>query len=154
MKRNGLILAGGILGVLRGGFGTIVGLFGLGVVGDLEATIPRYTGVFVFDLVLSAIVLVIGIFAIIKSGDPATEGMFRWIGLAIVLGGMVSGLWSFDLLKGTPEGVASVLGSIWVLGLTGLLLLFGAARWRRLKVAADYAATRAVSPPDAGQQDS
>lgn len=154
MKRNGLILAGGILGVLRGGFGTIVGLLGLGVVGELEATIPGYTGVFVFDVVLSAIMLGIGIFAIVKSGDPMTEGVFRWSGLAIVLGGIVSGVWSFDLLKGTPEGVGSVFGSIWVLGGTGLLLLFGAARWQRLRVAADYAATRAVSPPDVGQQDS
>jgi hypothetical protein len=131
VKRNGFVLAGGIIGVLRGAFGTVLGLLGLAALGQIEQVLPGYTPIFVFELVLSLVVLGAGIYAIVKSKDPTTAGIIRLLGVAIVVGGVIDAVWGFAFLQGTPNATSSVFGALWGLIVVGGLLILGAQQWRR-----------------------
>jgi hypothetical protein len=131
VKRNGIILAGGILGVLRGAFGAVFGLLGLATVAQIEQVLPGYTSIFVFELLLSLVVLAVGIYAIVKSNDPTTAGTVRVLGIAIIVGGVVDAVWGSALLQGTSSGTSSAFGSLVALAVIGVLLVLGAQHWRR-----------------------
>ncbi len=131
MKRNGIILAGGILGALRGAFGAVFGLLGFATVAQIEQVLPGYTSIFVFELLLSLVVLAVGIYAIVKSNDPTTAGTVRVLGIAIIVGGVVDAVWGSALLKGTSGGTSSVFGALAALVIIGVILIIGAQRWRR-----------------------
>jgi hypothetical protein len=130
------VLVGGIIGVLRGAFGTISGLLGLAAIGQVEQVLPGYTQIFVFEMMLSLVVLGAGIYAIVKSKDPTTAGTVHLLGVAIVVGGVIDAVWGYALLQGTPIGTSSVFGSLGALVFIGCLLIFGARWWRRNAFAA------------------
>lgn len=130
MKRNGIVLVGGILGVLRGVFGTFIDLVGLSVVRLAEERTPGWTGLYAFEFAVSLAVLGIGIYAIVKSGDSTAGGVILVLGIAIVAAGVIVTAWGFAVLQGTSDAIAA-LGAFWSLGVVGGLLIFGAVQWRR-----------------------
>lgn len=124
------MLVGGILGVLRGVFGTFIDVVGLSVVGLAEERTPGWTALYAFEFAVSVGVLGIGIYAIVKSSDSAAAGIILVLGIAIVAAGVIVTVWGYAVLQGTSDAVAA-LGAFWSLGIVGGLLIFGAVQWRR-----------------------
>ena len=124
------MLVGGILGVLRGVFGTFIDLVGLSVVGIAEERTPGWTALFAFEFAVSLAVLGIGIYAIVKSSDPKVAGIILSLGIALVAAGVIVAAWGYAVLQGTSDAVAA-LTALWPLGLVGGLLIYGAVQWRR-----------------------
>lgn len=127
------MLVGGILGVLRGVFGTFIDVVGLSVVGLAEERTPGWTALYAFEFAVSLAVLGIGIYAIVKSNVPTASGIILTLGIAIVAAGVVITAWGYAVLQGTPDAVAA-LGALWSLAVIGGLLIFGAVQWRRRAV--------------------
>lgn len=124
------MLVGGILGVLRGVFGTFIDVVGLSVVGLAEERTPGWTALYAFEFAVSLAVLGIGIYAIVKSSDPKVSTIILSLGIAIVAAGVSVTAWGYAVLQGTSDAVAA-LGALWSLGVVGGLLIFGAVQWRR-----------------------
>ncbi|MEO8528579.1 MAG: hypothetical protein ABI435_05835 [Pseudolysinimonas sp.] len=135
MKRNGLIIAGGVIAILRGIFGTLVGLGNLPSVNQLNLLVPGYTPVFYYELLLSIAVLIIGIYSLVKAIDPGSAGTIRILGIVIIAAGVVDGVWALALLGGSATAIPSALGSVAALALIGGLLLAGATRLGKVTTA-------------------
>lgn len=131
MPRDGLILAGGILGVLRGAFGSFIGLANTGTVTDLNQLLPGYSQIFFFELALSVVILIVAIYALVKANDPHSGGTIRGWGIVIIVAGVVDMWWSLALLGGTSTAVGAAFGSVIALGLIGGLLAGGGSRLAR-----------------------
>lgn len=126
MSRNGVIVAGGILGVLRGTFGGFIGLGGVATVNEIDRIIPGYSGIFWFELLLSIGILIVAIYALVKAKDPSAAGDIKGWGIAIIIAGVVDLVWALALVGGAPESVGAALGSLAALALIGGLLAAGA----------------------------
>lgn len=129
MKRDGLVLAGGIIATIRGVVGTLLGFSTLGTLGVGESLFPGYTAVIVFEFLISLALIAVGILAILKSADPAFGGVIRAIGIGIIALAVIDIVWAIVVLGG--NAVASGFGSLVVLGLIGGLLLAGGTRLAR-----------------------
>ncbi len=132
MKRNGLILAGGIIAIIRGSLGTLAGFAGLSTIGEIERFAPGYGLIFAFEMGVSIAVLIAGIYAVTKANDPQSAGTIRGWGIAIIVAGIIDFLWGIAVFGGTAEVIASGLGSIFALMLIGSLLMAGARRLQTL----------------------
>lgn len=135
MRRNGWILAGGIIGVLRGSLGTLSGLITLGSAAQLESLVPGYSALLVYELLMSLLILAISIFAIVTGGDPSRSGQIRIGGFAIIAAGSIDGVWGLILLRDVDNIAASVLGTMLALVIIGTLLVIGAGRLGRAAAA-------------------
>jgi len=128
VSRNALLIVGGILGILRGILGAFSGIGSLSTVSMIESIIPGYTPVFVYEFVLSFVVLGAAIFVLVKSNDPGSAGAIRGWGIAIIIAGVIDLVWTLALVGGAPEGIAAGLGSLGALALIGGLFVGGASR--------------------------
>ena len=127
-RRNGLVLAGGIIGVIRGLFGTIVGLTTVPALELVEPMIPGISALIGFEIVLSIAILAIGIFAIVSANKPSRARGILICGIAIIAAGVIDLIWGIALMGGAPETIGSSLGSVVALSLIGALLGSGARR--------------------------
>lgn len=128
MKRNGLILAGGIIAIVRGALGSLTALGGLTSIDLIEEVAPGYGVIFAFETFLSVGILVLGIYAVAKANDPGAARTIRGGGIAIIVAGLVDFVWAAALFGGSAEVIAGGLGSVVALLLIGGLLAAGAAR--------------------------
>lgn len=128
MKRNGLILAGGIIAILRGLFGTLTGLGGFSIVAEVEQVAPGYGLIYTFEVLVSLAVLAIGIFAVVKANDPQSAPLIRILGYAIIAAGFIDFIWATILFGASAAVIASGLGAIAALVLIGSLLVVGSGR--------------------------
>jgi len=135
MKRDGLVLAGGIIAAIRGVVGTQFGFSTLGTLGVGESLFPGYTAVIVFEFLISLALIAIGILAIVKSNDPAFGAVIRGIGIGIIAVAVIDIIWAIVVLG--SAAASSGVGSLVVLGLIGSLLLAGGTRLARGVVAPD-----------------
>lgn len=131
MRRNGWILTGGIIGVLRGSLGTLSGIATLGSAEQLDSIVPGYSAILVYELLMSILILAISIFAIVTGGDPSRSGQIRIGGFAIIAAGGIDGIWGLILLQGVDGIAGSVLGTVLALAIIGTLLVIGAGRLGR-----------------------
>jgi len=129
MKRDGLILAGGILAILRGAFGTISAVLLIPSLGAVEQAVPGLALLVVFELLVSIGVLIIGVFAVMKSNSTRHAMTISYLGLAISGAGIVDLLWV--LAVAGPSAVGSAIGSLFALLLIGGLLRWGGLRLQR-----------------------
>lgn len=123
MQRSGLVIAGGILGILRGAFG---GLTGISVIGDyaaFDAIIPGASGVLGFELLVSVLALAGGIWALVVSGNASKAGAITALGWVILSCGLVDLIWATALMG--SSALASAAGSLFALALIGALLIAG-----------------------------
>lgn len=123
MKRNGLVLAGGIIGILRGAFGIFTGVTLFPSLGEFDAVIPGIQALILFEFALAAVILIVSIWAIVKANDPTSGSAIRGWGIAIALAGVVDLIWGMTLMG--PQGAASGVGSLIALALIGILLAAG-----------------------------
>ncbi len=128
MKRNGLILAGGIIAILRGVFGTLTGLGGFSLVAEVEQIAPGYGLIYTYEVFVSVAVLAIGVFAVVKANDPQSAGIIRVLGYAVIAAGIIDFIWATILFGASAAVIASGLGAIAALVLIGSLLVAGAGR--------------------------
>lgn len=136
MRRNGWIVTGGVLGVLRGSFGAFSGVLQLPAVEQVESIVPGYSAIFVFELLLSFVILLIAVFAIVKANDPSSARLISASGFVIVGAGLVDAVWSVALFSGITGAASSAFGSAFALGVIGALLIIGARRLRAAGAAA------------------
>lgn len=129
MKRDGLILAGGILAILRGVFGTFSALALVPSLGAIEQAVPGLALLVMFELLVSIAVLAIGIFAVVKANETSQGKNISNLGLAIIGAGIVDLLWGLAVLG--PSGIAGGIGSLFALLLIGGLLRYGGIRLQR-----------------------
>jgi len=128
VKRNGLILAGGIIAILRGVFGTLTGLGGFALVGEVEQIAPGYSLIYTYEVLVSVVVLAIGVYAVVKANDPASAGIIRILGYVVIAAGIIDFIWATVLFGVSAAVIASGLGAIAALVLIGSLLIAGAGR--------------------------
>ncbi len=128
MKRNGLLVAGGIIGIFRGVIGTIAGFINARYVGQIAEFFPGYQGAFYFEMVLSIAILVGGIWVVIKSNDPARASAIRAAGIALLVAGVIDFFWSIGILRVGTAVIASALGAILAYAVIAMLLIFGSRR--------------------------
>lgn len=131
MKRDGLIIAGGVIAILRGLLGVFVWLANLGFMSAAENLIPGISLLLNFELVLALAILAIGIFAIVRSNAPASAGVIRNAGIVIIVAGVVDAVWAIALSGADSTSLPSAFGSILALALIGALLIAGAGRLSR-----------------------
>lgn len=124
MRRNGWIVTGGIIGVLRGASGALVGFIAVESIADF----PGYALLLIFELLLSLMILAISIFALVKANDPSRSGQIRFGGGAIAAGGGVDAVLTLLLLGNVAGVAASALGTLVALGIIGALLVIGAGK--------------------------
>jgi hypothetical protein len=128
VKRNGLILAGGIIAILRGVFGTLTGLGGFSLVAEVEQIAPGYGLIYTYEVFVSVAVLAIGVFAVVKANDPQSAGIIRVLGYAVIAAGIIDFIWATVLFGVSAAVIASGLGAIAALVLIGSLLVVGSGR--------------------------
>lgn len=128
MKRNGLILAGGIIAIIRGALGSLTALGGFASIELIEEVAPGYAVIFVFESFLSVGILILGIYAVAKANDPGAARTIRGGAFAVIAAGIVDFVWAAALFGGSAEVIAGGLGSVVALLLIGGLLAAGASR--------------------------
>lgn len=131
MRRNGWILAGGIIGVLRGVLGTLSGIATLNAGAQLDGLVPGYSAILVYELLMSVFVLAVSIFALVTGGDPSRSGQIRLGGFAIIIAGGIDAIWALILLRDVAGVGGTAVGTLLALGLIGTLLVIGAGRLGR-----------------------
>jgi hypothetical protein len=129
MKRNGLVLAGGIIATIRGVLGALLGVGTLGTLSAGESLFPGYSAVIVFEFLVSLALIAVGIFAIVKSADRTAGPIIRVVGIVVIAIAVIDAIWAIVVLG--PAAYASSAGSVVVLGLIGALLAAGGARLAR-----------------------
>ena len=127
MKRSGLVLAGGIIGIIRGALGTFVGIANLAILGTIEAVIPGAGAVLVFEFLLSIAILIVSIWAIVKANDAGAASAIKGWGIVFIAAGVVDLVWTVGLMGSAPEVIGSAIGSLTALTLIGGLLVAGAS---------------------------
>lgn len=128
MGRNGLVVAAGVIAIVRGVLGIVIGLVNFSTVNQINDFVPGYTQIFFFELVLSVAILIIGIYAIVKANDPGAAATIRTLGIVIVAAGVVDAVWTLALAGWTPGAIGGALGSLAALALIGGLFIAGARR--------------------------
>lgn len=129
MAGKGLIIAGGVIAVVRGGIQAITALPLLGNQ-KLEALLPGIGPIVIYEAVMAVVLIVGGIVALVKCGTPSAGGGIRGFGIAIIALGVVDLIWTMSVLGG-PDGMASGLGSLAVCAVAGGLLIAGGAKLAR-----------------------
>lgn len=130
MKRNGFVLAGGIVGTIRGALGILLGFGSVTLLAELDAVIPGAGALIGFEFVLSIAVLAASIWAIVKSSDPAAAPAIKTVGVLVIVAGFVDLLWAVGILGLEPQVLSSAFGSVTALSIIGLLFVSGANLFR------------------------
>ncbi|WP_166865690.1 hypothetical protein [Salinibacterium sp. ZJ70] len=117
MKRSGLLVAGGILAILRGAFGTFSGVGMTGDYAALDAVVPGISAVLAFELIASIALVVLGIWALSLTPDPSKAGQITGWGWVIIAAGVVDMVWATAILGGAASPAA--IGSLLAFGLIG-----------------------------------
>jgi hypothetical protein len=146
MRRDGLIVAGGILGVLRGAFGLFAGLSNTATLSQISQIIPGYTQIFYYELAVSLVILIVAIYALVKANDRHSAGTIRGLGIAIIVAGVVDAFWSIALLGGSPTVFGAAFGSVAALSLIGGLLAAGGTRLLKTESNDDTAPSASARP--------
>ncbi len=128
MKRNGLLLAGGIIGILKGTVGIIAGFINIRYVGQIAEIFPGYDGAYYFELFLSIAILAAGIWVVVKSNDPASAPAIRVAGIAFIVAGVIDFFWSIAILRVGSMVISSALGAITAYAVIAMLLIVGSRR--------------------------
>lgn len=129
MKRNGLVLAGGIIATIRGVLGAVLGAGTLTTLSVGESLFPGYSAVIVFEILVSLALIAVGIFAIVKSADRTAGPIIRAVGLAVIAVAVIDLVWAIVVLG--SAAYSSGAGSLVVLGAIGALLTAGGTRLAR-----------------------
>lgn len=129
MKRNGLVLAGGIIATIRGVLGAVLGVGTLSTLSVGESLFPGYSAVIVFEFLVSLALIAVGIFAIVKSADRTAGPIIRVVGIVVLAIAVIDLIWAIAVLG--ANAYSSGIGSLLVLGLIGALLTVGGARLAR-----------------------
>jgi hypothetical protein len=123
MKRSGLVVAGGVLSVVRG----VIGLFATGssfaALPVLEPYAPGIGAIVSYEFVLAVVILVVGIWALVRSNRPESGSAITGWGLVIIISGVVDLVWGIAVLGN--DALASGFGSVVALALIGGLLFAG-----------------------------
>ncbi len=125
MKRNGLVLAAGIIGIVRGTLGTFVNLGSLPNLKLLEDLFPGMSAMIVFAILLSVTILIVSIWVIVKANDPNSASAIKIWGGLIIAAGVGELVWGIALMGNGGEVMAAGLGGLVGLGLIGGLLVAG-----------------------------
>ena len=126
MTRNGLLLAAGIIGIIRGLLGTFGGFGNLRVLDAYNDLVPGIGAPLVFELVLSVAILIASVWVIVKANDRRSASMIKAWGVLVIVAGVVDMVWTLALLGSTPAALGSSFGSVVALTLIGVLLIAGA----------------------------
>ena len=123
MKRSGLVVAGGVLGVLRGIIGLVVTSASIGSLPALEPYAPGIGAIVTYELLLAAVILVVAIWALVRSNRPESGAAITAWGIVIIIAGVVDLIWGIVVLG--SNAYASGVGSVVALALIGGLFLAG-----------------------------
>ena len=126
MTRNGLLIAAGIIGIIRGLLGTFIGLSNLSVLDAYNELVPGIGAPLVFELVLSVAILLASIWVIVKANDHRSASMIKAWGVLVIVAGVIDMVWTIALLGTAPGALGSSFGSVVALTLIGVLLIAGA----------------------------
>ena len=124
MRRNGVLVTGGIIGILRGISGAVLGVLAVSSI----AALPTAAPLVIFELLLAFMILAISIFALVTGNDPSRSGQIRLGGLVIAGGGGVDAVLILLLFRGVDSVAASALGALFAPAIIGALLVIGAGR--------------------------
>lgn len=126
MKRNGLLIAGGVVGIIRGCLGIFGGLASLSMLDVYDEFVPGLGTLVIVEFLLAIVILIVAIWVLSKSNDPASAPTIEGWGVAIIAAGVVDLIWGMSLLGSGPDTLAAAMGSLVALGLIGGLLIAGA----------------------------
>lgn len=126
MKRNGVLIGAGVLGIIRGSIGTLGGLGSIGLIGEIEPLYPGYGVIVAFEFALAVTLVIVSIYAIAKANDPSSAPTIRGWGIAIIGAGIADTVWGFALFGSTAETASAAFGSLAALGVIGALFIIGA----------------------------
>lgn len=125
MKRSGLLLAAGIIGIVRGTLGFFAGLRLLPSIDLLDVLIPGIRAILYFELLLSIAILIVSIWVIVNANIPSSASAIKTWGGVIIAAGVVDLVWTISVVGNGGEIMASALGSLAALGLIGGLMVAG-----------------------------
>lgn len=129
MERDGLVIAAGVLGILRGGVGVISGLPALQLATGLDRLLPGAAPLIYFEVLTSVVVLTVSIWALVKANDPhAGQLIVNW-GWIFVVAGLIDWIAGASVMKGQDGGAA--FGGFLGLALVGGFLIAGGDRLRK-----------------------
>lgn len=129
MKRNGLLVAAGIIGIVRGALGLFGGIGSLALLERYDRLIPGAGAIMVFEVTMSLVILIVSIWALVKANDPVSASAIKAWGGLIIAAGVIDLFWSIALMG--SQAMATAVGSVVALALIGGLLIAGATSLER-----------------------
>ncbi|MBB4071550.1 hypothetical protein EII31_01870 [Leucobacter sp. OH2974_COT-288] len=127
VKRSGLVLAGGIIAIIRGF---------LQFISNIAQELPAGLAYLKYMEVIAAVALIaIGIFAIVKSASPSAAGIIRGLGMGIIAWAIINSVVGYQALM--PLGVdfstlaPAMFGSFVLLTLIGVFFVVGSNKLKQ-----------------------
>jgi hypothetical protein len=128
LQRSGLVLAGGIIAVIRGLAGTVLTLTTLPTIEVVEPFSPGFGALIMFEVVVMIATFVMGIWAIVSSRKPTRAHAIKICGIVIIAVSAIDLVWGIALLGATAGTLGTGVGLVVAVGLIGGLLIAGSRR--------------------------
>ncbi len=126
MAGRGLVIAGGVVAIVRGVLQAISAIPVLGEQG-LDAIVPGLTGLIWFEAIMAVLLIVIGALALVRSSSPRSGGEVRNLGIVAGLLGIANAAWAWAVFgaAGLSAAITPALGTLAVCLLVAGLLIAG-----------------------------
>lgn len=127
VKRSGLVLAGGIIAIIRGV---------LQFISNIGQEFPAGLGYLKYMEVIAAVALIaIGIFAIVKSASPSAAGIIRGLGMGVIAWAIINSVVGYQAFSSFGVDFSTMapmmFGSFLMLTLIGVFLVLGSNKLKQ-----------------------